>query len=239
MTKLKHSDSIQILSIHFCLIALIGSCGIFEGPCSDEDLGQLYLMTSLDDIGPYTEDLLIHFKDSSGNEKTFEFLSQNIDHWTDQHSSTNVPCPSDVSERKEYKAKTEEYYYSVVQPQTGTPGINFGFHLSVRLMYLNGLMICDMLEFNNAYLTLNTIAYSSDYPTYDGMTLIPHPRDCSEEFLSDYPQPIPELTLLDKSFNEVYSSVDSNIYYNFEFGIIGFKDDSGMLWVFDRIEKAD
>ena len=236
MTNLKHSQSFQALVILSFLIIPV-SCDIFEGPCSDEDLGQLYLMTSLNDISPYTENMLIYFKDSLGNEQTFEFINQNVGHGTDQHSSTNVPCPSDANKRKEYKAKTEEYYFSIIQPETVTPRINFGFNLSVRLMYLNGLMVCDMFEFHNAYPTINTIGYSSDYPTYDGMTLITHPRDCSEEFLSQYPQPTSEVTLLDKNFNDVYSSLNSNIYYNYEFGIIGFKDDAGDLWVFDRIEE--
>jgi len=36
-----------------------------------------------------------------------------------------------------------------------------------------------MLVLHNAYLTLNSISYSSGYPRYDGMDLINDPRDCS------------------------------------------------------------
>jgi len=132
MTNLKHSHLFNIRITFSFTGLLVSSGGIFEGPCVDEDLGQLFLMTSTGEISPYTEDLLIYFKDSAGNEQLFEFISENAGHRTEQHSSTNLPCPSDPNERKEYKAKTEECYFTIVKPQTRTPGVNFGFNLSVR-----------------------------------------------------------------------------------------------------------
>ena len=55
------------------------------------------------------------------------------------------------------------------------------------------------------------------------------------EFLS-------EIKLLNKSFNAVYKVVEpkdnllTELYFNKEFGIVGFKDLNLVLWVFDRIE---
>lgn len=52
-----------------------------------------------------------------------------------------------------------------------------------------------------------------------------------------------EVQLLDKTFNDVYTNYDysevpaySILHYTTQFGVIGFKDQSGILWVYDRME---
>lgn len=232
MKKLKsHTFLFVLLSIAI----LCTTCEIFEGPCADEDMGHLYLLTSLIDISPYTKDVYIFFKDSVENEQVFEFINEKAGHTTEQYSSTNVPCPSDANERKEFKAKTEEYYFSITQKQNDSIGISFSISLSVSLGYLNGLMVFDELSITAFPPSETGYGYGS-YLLDDFIHLIANPRDCVEEFLSQYPQPETEVTLLGKSFNNVYSSSNSNLLYNYEFGIIGFKDDSGTFWVLDRIE---
>ena len=54
-----------------------------------------------------------------------------------------------------------------------------------------------------------------------------------------------ELVLNNKSFTDVHQSIDlssqvngfSNLYYNSEFGIIGFTDELNELWVFEKYEN--
>ncbi len=51
-----------------------------------------------------------------------------------------------------------------------------------------------------------------------------------------------ELTLNQKAFKNVYANIKGNnepltdLYYNYEFGVIGFTDMENKLWVFDRAE---
>lgn len=66
----------------------------------------------------------------------------------------------------------------------------------------------------------------------------------SEEFSSsnDGYEILDKVELLDKSFNDVYRVIEpeenqlTELYYNKEFGIVGFKDLESELWVFDRFE---
>jgi len=69
------------------------------------------------------------------------------------------------------------------------------------------------------------------------LNILVNPRNLSEDDINKFPVPVDEIILLDRTFNNVYISADSNEYYSFEEGLIGFRDWDKKLWVLDRTEK--
>lgn len=64
-------------------------------------------------------------------------------------------------------------------------------------------------------------------------------NDLSQYFIYEHYQFVDEINLLSKTFSDVYigsGMEQSAVYFNLEFGFVGFKEEAGTLWVLDRIE---
>jgi hypothetical protein len=74
---------------------------------------------------------------------------------------------------------------------------------------------------------------------YTYISIIVNPRDLTDDQIAMYLEPIEEVTLLNKTFKNVYSNSSSGIFYNCEIGLIGFRDKTDNLWVFEKTEEIE
>lgn len=205
------------------------SCENDGNSCPDVNLGEYKMLENARDSLPYLQDSDITFKDAEGNLAVFEFR-------TDQNGYTEFDflleniCELDDESRYFVHASGDMYDY-VLTEKTSV----LGFDITINLR-----------------LNLDSF-FSSDYMAYDGMlmkiggnshfvsalNLMINQREFDDEHLYLFDSAQAEITLRDKIFYHVYANGsrpnEKNAWYNTEFGIVGFEDASGKLWVFESI----
>lgn len=203
------------------------SCENWRNSCPDEYLGEYKLLENARDSLPYLQDSDLIFKDADGNLAVFEFRKDQQGYIEFEFQLENI-CELDPERKYLVYARGDTYNY-VLREKTSTLGFDITISLSLRLESF----------------------FSSDYDAYDGMllkiggnshflsalNLMINQREFDDEYLYLFDTALPEITLLDKTFYNVYTnsthSEYKNSWYNTEFGIVGFEDTSGKLWVFD------
>ena len=217
---------ISILFIHSCKKDSISLCG-------EEFLGEMYLLESSRNSIPYNENSNLFFQDSLGNEILFEVDMNNRGYevW-DGHFS--MQCEHDPTQQKVYGVIFDDYRYYLID-KSDSLNIRFLIELSVSASSDPFTIdtVSDRLHIHRSS-KYDTVSYASN------LQIIVNPRNMPENEVDWFEKPVEELQLLDKTFNDVYiSNLDSNEYYNYESGLIAFKDWDGKLWVLDRVEKMN
>lgn len=217
---------ISILFIHSCKKDSIRLCG-------EEFLGEMFLLESSRNSIPYNENSNLFFNDSLGNEILFEVDMNNLGYevWD---SDFSMQCEHDPSQQKVYEVIHDVYRYYITD-KSDSLNIRFLIHLSADPSRdpFTVDSVSDRLHVHRRS-KYDTISYASN------LQIIVNPRNMRENEVDWFQKPVEELQLLDKTFNDVYISLlDSNEYYNYESGLIAFKDWDGKLWVLDRVEKMN
>lgn len=221
----------QILSLIILglIVVIQVSCENDGNSCPDEYLGEYKLLENARDSLPYLQDSDLTFKDAEGNLAVFEFRTDQNGYTEFEFQLENI-CELDRESRYTIFASGDMYDY-VLREKTSTLGFDITISLRLRLESF----------------------HSSDYLVYDGLllkiggnsnflsalNLMINQREFDDEYLYLFDSALAEITLLDKTFYNVYTNNTHpeyrNAWYNTEFGIVGIEDASGKLWVFDSI----
>lgn len=241
---MKSAYKIFILSIPFLLS--IFACAIDDDIIQTEEeicISCFDGVTGLDTIFldaetlafiPYTGDETIFFKNAIGDEVKFEPL------FLPTHSfrmfDFEVDC--DGVSQNFYEYTRDQYSVS-----HKCEALNLQYFLNVYTENSrNYPRFIDVFRMNFHEPTtdniIDTVINLSIIPSYKGNQDL-----LSEEFLfyNNY-EFASEFQLLDKTFSDVYTVIESEdnllttLHFNVENGIVGFKDLTQELWVFDRIE---
>ena len=219
------------LFILLSLFFVINSCSKEEeDPCQEEFVGEYFLLENARNSIPYNQDLLIYFNDSIGNQVVFEIKMDN-EGLEPINYSMQIPCEFDSSREKIYLANGEGYLYFIEDPLDSL-GISFTLRVSNSFNALDSVRVFDnlMLHMDNSP-DNNT---SDDY-----ISFIVNERELTDDQIAMYPLPIEEVTLLNKTFNGVYTNSAGKIFYNYTVGLIGFRDKTDNLWVFEKTEEME
>jgi len=220
-------------------ITLISSCKKESvNLCGEEYLGEMFLLESSRNSIPYIENTNLYFQDSLGNEIVL-VVDMNNTGYKIEDGKYIIACEQDNSQQKEYGITTDSYRYLIVE-KYDTLNILYSLTLEVRPSYTpftidslaDIIKVCSGSKFD-----------TNSYSFGCNLTILVNPRNMKEKDLNWFQKnrkPVDELTLLNKTFQNVYiSQLDSNEFYNFEYGLIAFKDSDKKLWVLDRLEKVN
>lgn len=194
-------------------------------PCKNLELKYILLDDSYKSI-PYTKfDKKLHFIDSLNNEVVFDLIQrERIFHGT----GGEINCPSDNSKKIKVEAKVDTYSMWLV-PNSDEVDIKILISLQATLgLAKDYAFVYDRLcisafpnnqaSFNLSYIDVQVNQRENNY------------------FLSNnnFYKPIDSINLNGKIFYNVYHNpwtVKGYMCYNYEFGLIAFKNSSGKLWV--------
>jgi len=216
------------------LTLLAISCAKEETPsvapacCDPVFLGQYLLMPGSRNAIPYQADATLYFKDESGNEVAFT-LRNDDDGYDTTDMGTGRNCPCDTNFIQTLKASGDAYYYFLKQPDLSFD-IRFLITLSTYPFHGDEYLAADILEIS--------IQDPNDTTSFGGALLVlVDPRNLTEEYLKWYKAaPADSLQLSGITFYDVYAEEDSLVFYNYEKGLVAFKDRQDKLWVLDRVE---
>ena len=229
------SHSFFIFSIiSFLFLLIISSCKTKDpiNICEDEYVGEFRLLESSSISIPYSKNLNLFFKDSIGNEKVFEFDFDNGGYYiTDSPYST--PCDANSSLEKYLIANTDNYHYRIYET---SPSNDLRFLISLCAIPFS--LGTEIVKLSDQFIVTRFLEITPQTNNYDiALILMVNRRDLKEEEIDSFPKPIEELELQGKIFNKVYTNIDSSLYYNYELGIIAFKDqEKNHLWVLEKME---
>lgn len=180
---------------------------------------------------PYMQDADITFKDSNGNQAVFEFHMDN-NGYLPVHYIMETSCELYPDTKITVRATGDEYYY-ILKERTSLIDIDIYVRLSTQF-HRNPIIGGDYKVFDEMFLKF---LYNSDF--HSAMAIIINQREIEEEYIHVFESAQPEVTLLDKTFYHVYTNNThpeyNDIWYNTEFGIVGFEDTTGKLWVFESM----
>ena len=218
-----------ILTINSCSKDDDGNL-IEDNPCKDEIIGEYYLLENSKNSVPYNEDLRLYFKDATGNQVNFEVTKSATD-YPQYIYALDTQCEYDSSQKKYYITTGEAYFYDIKEPLESL-GVSFDLFLGNGFFGINDIKIFDQLKFSMDYSNENNCSE-------DNISILINSNQLTDERVALYPKStfINEVTLLNKTFEDVYVGSDEKIYYNYEVGLIGFKDQADNLWVFDKVEE--
>ena len=214
------------------LVSAISSCKkeSIEEQCAEEYLGEIYLIESSRNSIPYNENTSLYFQDSLENETIFQIDMENEGYkiW---NGSIHEACEFDNSIQKIYKIKYDQYWY-IISESAKTLDKQFALALATEPSPYptNSETISDQLTVYKS-----RVSNSSAYVT--NLKILVNPRNLSEDDIKRFQSPVDEITLLNRTFYDVYISSDSKEYYNYEAGLIAFRDYDEKLWVLDKTEK--
>ena len=213
-------------------IFVISSCKkeSIEDLCAEE-YGEMFLVESSRNSIPFYENKSLYFQDSLENETVFQFEVENEGYKVlDRYY--HVPCEFDNSLEKIYTVRADQYIY-VISESTKTLNLTFLLNLQTQPSYypFNIDIISDQLGVFRSSKTDSTAAYGSN------LNILVNPRNLSDDDIKNYRNPVDEITLLNRTFYNVFISMDSNEYYSYEAGLIAFRDWDKKLWVLDKVEQ--
>lgn len=197
--------------------------------CDVEHLGSFNLMPSSRESIPYQEDVNLIFKNEFNNEVLFAFRN-GLYGYDSTDNSTSQECPCNPAFNQTMKAKGDTYSYLLAEPQ-GTLNVRFYISLSVRMFHGEENLIADILDVS--------LSEEQDTSSYGGLyTLLVDRRNLSDDYVKWYnTMPADSVEMLGKTFYNVYSDEEGIAWYNYDKGLVAFKDRENKLWVFDRIEE--
>ena len=218
------------------LVSVISSCKkeSIEEQCAEEYLGEMYLLESSRNSIPYNKNTSLYFQDSLENETVFQVDMENVGYRI-MNRYYSEPCEFDNSLEKIYKVRSDHYRYFISE-STKTLNLTFLLVLDIQPSYypFNINKISDELGVGRGSKTdSTTAAYGIN------LNILVDPRTLSEDEIKkrNFQSPVDEITLLNRTFYDVYISSNSKEYYNYELGLIAFRDYDEKLWVLDKTEK--
>ncbi|WP_340113484.1 hypothetical protein [Maribellus mangrovi] len=215
MRRKQTKNFIQLFVLAVIISFTVVSCS------KTEDLGEYTLMEGTKDALPYTEDLLLTFSDSLGNQTEFVYEADQDGYGMGYQEGVS-------GTGNEYSAKIEKYGCYIGEVDDAL-NVEFRVGVGVNVDYETNLEIIDMLSATISY--YNDGNYDEDY-----IQVVVNPRDASSEYISTFQEPMAELTLLGKTFQNVYESKRSKLYFTSDTGIVGFRDLDNKLWVLEKTE---
>lgn len=233
MTQIEKYYPVIALSL-LLSIFVISSCEkeSIEDLCTEESLGEIFLVESSRNSIPFNENTSLYFKDSLENETVFQFEVEN-DGYKVLDRFYHVICEFDTSLVKIYQVRSDQYRYYISE-STKTLNLTFILHLQTQpssYFPFNIDTISDQLGVLRSSKTDSTLAYANN------LNILVNPRNLSEDNIKNYRNPVDEITLLNRTFYNVFISNGSNEYYSYEAGLIAFRDWDKKLWVLDKVEK--
>jgi hypothetical protein len=193
-------------------------------PCKDLELKYILLDDSYKSI-PYTKfDTKLHFIDSLNNEVVFELIQRERKFYG---TGGEINCPSDNSKKIEVKAEVDTYSMWLVSNSD-----EVDIKILISLQATLGLA----KDYTFVYDRLNIRAfpkkeYGNDISYIDIQV---NQRENNYFSSNNFYKPIDSINLNGKIFYDVYHNpwtVKGYMCYNYEFGLIAFKNSSGKLWV--------
>jgi hypothetical protein len=225
-TKIIKSNYQRLLLI-FCLpILAITSCNKQEKDlCGNESIGDFYLLESSINSIPYSEAMNLHYVDSVGNHVVLEL--EEAKYRTVNHDYQTI-CEYDNLEEKHIMATGDEYSY---QLKESTNLLNMKIYLNLFVNPFAGeTMLSDEISISIGENNDTSVAIGA-------LSILVNKREITEEFINDYSKTVAQVELLNKTFSNVYTNRSQSCYYNYEFGLIAFEDNSRTLWVLDKSER--
>lgn len=218
-------------------ILAINSCSkdenennIEDNPCKDEIIGEYHLFENSRNCIPYDQDLLLYFKDSQTKQVVFEAKMKHGQY--PQVLYTEVTqCEFDNSEEKKYLAKGEGVSYSIEEPLKSL-GISFDLALLNCFLSTDNFQVFDELTIKMDYSIENNNSHRN-------ISALINSSQLTDDQIESYSQPIiiNEITILNKTFHDVYSDSNEKVFYNFEVGLVAFRDNTDNFWVFEKVEN--
>lgn len=216
------------LAIYFLFFGIVLiSCKKTEKPCSDIYEGDFsYTQKSLESI-PYLDKSMIFFKDSLGNEIGFTVEDQG-----DRPISREFPSTCETN-----YYDTVVHHYDVKRRLITLDNDSIDFYFEVGLSTLMEWSYFN--EFDKLYVSHNL----NDSTFFGNFEMISDRRALKDKQVEDINFGVAfekEQTIFGEVFNDVYH-VDyfdyfapHKLFYNNEFGVVSFKDNTGKRWVFER-----
>ena len=202
--------------------------------CFDVDIGEYHLLENARDSLPYNHDLDIIFKNSTGNRVIFKFRMDNTGYIIPVLHSMYYDCELNPDQEFIVKASGDSFHYTL-EEKTDSLGIEISLRISTDF-YGTSPTESQIMVHDNLSIIISKQPYF-----YSAMSSIINQRELNDEYVHLFAAIQPEITLLDKTFYNVYTNEQHPDYklicYNTEIGIVGFEDQSGNLWVFDSVEK--
>jgi hypothetical protein len=215
-------------------IVLISSCekdktGIL---CGEVDYGTFRLLENSINSIPYQENTLMIFHDSIGNKAEFELDFENGGYEIENINS-HVKCEDDTTLTKIYKTNIDYYRYDINEINDSL-NLKFVIKLEVEPYFQNigTLNVSDQLDILRRS---KTVSYSYSRR----LNVLVNSRELSEQDINLFTKPIENITLLGRTFHDAYSNLDTSFVYNYEFGMLAFKDWDDNLWVLKKSEKKN
>lgn len=210
-------------------ILFITSCKNYITCPETTDRGDIYYTEHSLETIPYIGKTKVIFKDSNDEELVFKINDFGD---TIRHHRFQGVCQTDPGQQIfiTYNALNR-----TVQLRNDSIPASFFITIDIYLTF------DDHSEYDNF-----SISYAEDNsPDYQHFKMLVDKRDITIEQAEDVNKYIAfenQVNVLGKTFNDVshLKNPDYNyshlLYYNFEYGVVSFKDFSGKIWVFDRIE---
>jgi len=185
---------------------------------------------------PYVQDADILFKDASGKQAVFEYRS---DHFGYERRDYIIEYHWDNNPDSKYVvAATRDLYHYIIIEQTSIVGFDIDIDLGVGIAKsyppANSPSEVDYLVYDKL-----DIRFELNQGLHSVLQILVNQREFEKEFLYLFESIQSEVTLLDQTFYNVYSNTTQSdyrkVWYNTDFGVIGFEDTKGNIWVLDSI----
>lgn len=208
---------------------LIISCNKNESCPDNISLGDIsYTEKTLASMQSYFDKTSVVFKDSLDQEIAFYIIDR-----SDTVSSHRFlgSCETNPGQNVFYEYKSTLRVIGLTNDSLG--------HIFI---YINTDLAFDSYEFYDNLRVDNLVSYPTGYQS---LNMLVDRRNVSEQQASEINSNVlveDQTVILGKSFNETYHMKSTSvpdvqiIYYNYEFGIVSFKDATAKTWVFDRFE---
>jgi hypothetical protein len=217
------------------LLLIVNACKK-EDQCIEQYLGDFRILETSESSVPYQQSALLYFVDSVNHEIVYSLDFDDVKYDTETRVS-QADCETSGDRYTATRHTVDFHEYDIIENEF-TTGVEFWLRLwPVMLSFrYEEPYVVDRLDI------ISSMQSDAGWSTV--LQIVVDQRNVPDEFLSipphdSYPEPIQELTLLSKSFTDVYVDADSNLYYNYEHGIVAFRDIDQNLWVLDRTEEIE
>ena len=199
--------------------------------CEADSLGGYTMLPESRTSIPYQENTNLYFRDNADNEIMFIFRPDDQSYGITDNGTLRT-CPCDPEFKQVIKVGGDAYHYFLSEIPRSL-NITFLLDLSLRPFHGEDNLIADVLNIS--------ISDNSDSTSYSGlMSILVNQRNLTSNYITGYKNtPIDSVLLLDKWFSNVYLDDEGTVWYNFDQGLIAFRDRSEKIWVLDRIEEQE
>jgi hypothetical protein len=198
---------------------ITGYVKIPRDSCVDLNYGTVDLSPCSFKSIPYKTDTLLVFKDSLNNEVNYNLIAQknNLYYRT---STATLYCNwnKDYPYTIEGKSQALEFYLFADNNES-----DFGFGITLSV---DNSIKSNELVFKENIIVVKYDTYGNQL-NYTLICLYPKDPEIGEKRSFFYHEKL----LHDKIFQNVYGSWEKDLFYNYKYGLIGFRDNNYKLWV--------